>query len=138
MTILTAILIVTGSILYTLLVHKKDLLEPERPSPVAPLEEYKERIANSLRDLQFDYRVNKLSEHDYEQAKLGLENELARVAAEIDKVLGKSAERVDQGFSPAQVKETSRQTACPRCGARFSQPLKFCGECGSPIQRSAS
>jgi hypothetical protein len=23
---------------------------------------------------------------------------------------------------------------CPHCGAKFAQPLKFCGECGKPMR----
>ena len=27
--------------------------------------------------------------------------------------------------------------ACPHCGAKFAQPLKFCGECGNPMKVQA-
>ena len=27
---------------------------------------------------------------------------------------------------------------CPKCGATFVQPLKFCGECGAPMTRGAA
>ena len=44
-----------------------------------------------MRDLQFEYRVGKLSDADYAQTKLALQKELAVVLAEIEKVQPKPA-----------------------------------------------
>jgi hypothetical protein len=44
-----------------------------------------------LRDLQFEYRVGKLSDADYAQTKLALQKELAVVIAEIEKMQPKPA-----------------------------------------------
>ena len=43
-------------------------------------------IYENLRDLQFEYRVGKLSDADYQPTKVGLQKELAGVLAEIDKL----------------------------------------------------
>ena len=131
MLIATALLIV-GAILFTLLIRSKDLPPPEPESPVAHLEERKARIYEGLRDLQFEYRVGKLSQADYDQTKLGLQQELARVMAEIDAIQGKAAPKV--AVKPA----APPKNTCPNCGASFKENLKFCGECGKPMAGGAA
>ena len=64
----------------------KDLPEPEPVSPFQHLDERKAAIYENLRDLQFEYRVGKLSDEDYQQTKKDLQNELAGVMAEVDRI----------------------------------------------------
>ena len=69
MMLVAAALLVIGALIFTLLVRTQDLPEPEPVSPVKHLEERKATIYDNLRDLQFEYRVGKLSEEDYQQTK---------------------------------------------------------------------
>src|SRR6476660_800176 len=86
MIILVASLLTIGLLLFILSVRAKDLPEPEPVSPFEHLAERKAAIYENLRDLQFEYRVGKLSDQDYQQTKQDLQKELAGVLAEIDKV----------------------------------------------------
>jgi len=133
MIIAIAALLAVGVIVFILAVRAKDLPEPEPVSPFQHLDERKAAIYENLRDLQFEYRVGKLSDHDYQQTKKDLQKELAGVMAEVD--------RVKQQLSPngsvppppvAQPKPVDPLT-CPHCQAKFAQALKFCGECGKPM-----
>ena len=63
-------------IVFVLGVRPKDLPEPEPVSPFVHLDERKTAIYENLRDLQFEYRVGKLSDHDYQQTKQDLQKEL--------------------------------------------------------------
>lgn len=122
-----AVLVLVGAVVFTLFIRGKDLPEPELVSPTAHLEERKARIYENLRDLQFEYRVGKLSDDDYQKTKLDLQKELARVLAEIDAIApAKQA-------APAVVPAPNPNT-CPHCGAKFDRPLKFCGECGKKMR----
>ena len=81
-------------IAFILGVRPKDIPEPEPVSPFRHLDERKAAIYENLRDLQFEYRVGKLSDDDYQSTKKDLQKELARVLAEVDKLkngLGASA-----------------------------------------------
>src|SRR5579871_6326962 len=80
------VLVVAVTVLFTLFVREKDIPPPEPVSPTRHLEDRKAAIYENLRDLQFEYRVGKLSDADYQQTKLNLQKELAAVLAEIDKV----------------------------------------------------
>ena len=122
--ILAAALLTIGAIVFTLLVRARDLPAPEPVSPTRRLDERKAAIYENLRDLQFEYRLGKLSDKDYELTKLGLQKELAAVLAELDAPAGKPAPK-----PPNQ---------CPHCQAKFDKPLKFCGECGKPMTGGAA
>jgi hypothetical protein len=129
MILAAAALLTIGAVIFTLLVRPKDLPEPEPVSPVQHLEERKARIYEGLRDLQFEYRVGKLSDEDYQRTKLDLQKELASVLAEIDQVLKKIPVQTIQQRPP----EPPPDNVCPHCGSKFEQSLKFCGECGKPM-----
>jgi hypothetical protein len=129
MLIAAAILLIALTVLFTFSVRAKDMPAPEPVSPTRHLDERRAAIYENLRDLQFEYRVGKLSDADYQQSKVGLQKELAGVLAEIEKV--------SSGAPPAPVKAAAPQvtpgTVCPHCNATFPQPLKFCGECGKEM-----
>src|SRR5450631_3163772 len=86
MIIAIAALLAVGVIVFILAVRAKDLPEPEPVSPFQHLDERKAAIYENLRDLQFEYRVGKLSDQDYQQTKKDLQKELAGVLAEIDRL----------------------------------------------------
>ena len=71
MFLLSAVLLAVAALMFTLLVRAKDVPEPEAPSPSAHLEQRKAQIYENLRDLQFEYRVGKLSDEDYQKTKVG-------------------------------------------------------------------
>ena len=124
--ILAAALLTIGAVLFTLLVRTSDLPAPEPVSPTRHLEDRKAAIYENLRDLQFEFRLGKLSDKDYEQTKLGLQKELAGVLAEIDRLSGNPA----SAPPPPKPAEPKAPDTCPHCGAKFDKPMKFCGECG--------
>jgi hypothetical protein len=135
MIIALACLITVGVIAFILSVRAKDLPQPEPVSPFEHLDQRKAAIYENLRDLQFEYRVGKLSDHDYQQTKLDLQKELAAVMAEIDRVKAEISSGKIPVPAPELVKQTGpRKYVCPYCKAEFEQPLKFCGECGKPMK----
>ena len=120
-------------IVFVLGVRPKDLPEPEPVSPFAHLDERKAAIYENLRDLQFEYRVGKLSDTDYQLTKKDLQKELASVMAEVDRVK-LELQGGGGGAAPPKPKAALDPLTCPHCGARFEQELKFCGECGKPMK----
>lgn len=152
MLLIAVIVVVAATTMFTFLVRPKDLPQPEPVSPTRHLEERKAAIYENLRDLQFEYRVGKLSDADYQQTKLGLQKELAGVLAEIDRITqahpemvaakAGAAKRSAARSAPVAVAEKPpEKTAaepemhveCPHCGATFPQEMRFCGECGKAM-----
>ena len=125
-----------GMIGFLLLIRFKDLPTPSPVSPFRHLDERKAAIYEGLRDLQFEYRLNKLSDQDYQTTKLELQKELARVLQETDRLKAQLGQKeLGQTVKPvaAPVVPAPKKNACPSCGAQFDKPLKFCGECGKPM-----
>ena len=139
MMIIVASLLTIAVLVFILFVRPQDLPAAPPVSPFLHLDERKAAIYENLRDLQFEYRLGKLSDHDYQQTKLDLQRELAGVMGEIDKLkqqlAGKAASVMP---TPAAAPEPAAATACPHCKAQFSKPMKFCGECGKPMTEAAS
>ena len=144
MTLSIAVILAVGTIIFTLFVRAKDVPEPAPVSPTAHLEERKAQIYENLRDLQFEFRVGKLSETDYQKTKLDLQRELARVMAEIDALqpaaqalpakAGVQAPAAPVAHAHAAGNGNKPNVhACPHCGATFPQEMKFCGECGKAM-----
>ena len=130
MIILAASLLTIGVLVFIVSVRARDLPEPEPVSPFEHLDQRKAAIYENLRDLQFEYRVGKLSDQDYQQTKQDLQKELAGVLAEIDRL--KQTLAVQVVAVPAAPKKT--RYICPSCKAEFPTALKFCGECGKPMR----
>jgi hypothetical protein len=121
------VLVVAVTLFFTLTIRTKDLPPPDPVSPTQHLEDRKAQIYENLRDLQFEYRVGKLSDEDYQQIKLVLQKELGAVLGEIEKF----------GSAPTPIATVVLAKAppnvCPHCNAQFPKPMKFCGECGKAM-----
>jgi hypothetical protein len=145
-----ACIVAAGVVALVLGVRAKDLPPPELESPFLHLDERRTAIYENLRDLQFEYRVGKLSDIDYQNTKRDLQKELAGVLAAIDDLKAKIAGgasitapvRIPPAAAPAPapaaapppVDPVDDGLVCPSCGARFETELKFCGECGKPMK----
>ena len=116
---------------FLLFIRVKDIPKPAPESPFKHLDERKAAIYENLRDLQFEYRLDKLSDEDYKATKLELQKDLAQVMAETD--------RIKAGLGVVVVPQAPvlKKNTCPSCGASFDRPLKFCGECGKPMGGAA-
>jgi hypothetical protein len=121
-------------IAFILGVRPKDIPQPEPVSPFQHLDERKAAIYENLRDLQFEYRLGKLSDDDYQATKKDLQKELARVLSEGDKVKSAMGAPAAAPPTPAKVVTPPTGFVCPSCSAKFPTALKFCGECGKPMR----
>lgn len=122
-----------GAIGFLLFIRVKDIPKPVPESPFKHLEERKAAIYENLRDLQFEYRLDKLSDADYQATKLELQKDLAQVMAETDRI------KAELGVKPLTPPPAPvlKKNQCPSCGATFDKALKFCGECGKPMGGAA-
>ena len=142
MIVAVAVALALAALAFTLFVRTKDVPDPIPVSPIQHLEDRKQAIYGNLRDLQFEYRLGKLSDEDYQQTKQALQRELAGVLAETEETIqrlgliptrvpSRQATSPEPSSRPAEPRRSG--TSCPHCGASFSQPLKYCGECGKAI-----
>lgn len=129
---------------FTFFLRPQDVHQGAGATPWKHLEGRKASIYENLRDLQFEYRVGKLSDSDYQRTKADLQAELTRVLVEIDELkaavpVASSAKGSSsrQSASAPAGKKSAAANVCPHCNAKFDEALKFCGECGKPMGASA-
>jgi hypothetical protein len=132
MLLLFCVVLIAGALALTFWVRPSDLPQVEPMAPWQHLEDRKARIYENLRDLQFEFRVGKLSDEDYQRTKKILQVELAGTLAEIDQL--KAAVPPAPSPAPAPAKKHSKKNVCPHCKAEFDKFMKFCGECGKAMQ----
>lgn len=85
----------------------------------------KEEVMLTIKDLELDYRMKKISEADHQALH---------------------AESVKQGVQLIQQMESTQKTPsaqaggkfCTECGCALMASAKFCGECGHKIVRASS
>src|ERR1700691_3902418 len=133
-----AALIAAGAIVFVLTVRAEDLPVPEPVSPFQHLDERKAAIYENLRDLQFEYRLAKLSDKHYQKTKKDLQRNLAGGMPEGDRIKLQVGSNGSVPFPKTRSEPQPDPLTCPHCGAKFAQPLKFCGECGKPMKVAQS
>ncbi len=133
MTIALTCLVAVAALLYTLAIRPQDVPDPIPASPIQHLEDRKYAIYDNLRDLQFEYRLGKLSDSDYQATKQALQKELAVVLAETEETVKRLGLATTRAQAKPARKTSKGAKVCPHCGAKFPTALKFCGECGKAI-----
>jgi len=127
-----------------LFIRQNDLPYVEPVSATAHLDERKTAIYENIRDANFEYLMGKLSEDDYKQTKADLQDELSEVNAEIASATGAKPLPVKPSVAESALGASgstvvaSQAIVCPKCGARYTTAMKFCGECGQPLKDGAA
>ena len=137
MVIVITCVVAIAVIAFVLGVRDRDLPAAQPESPFQHLDQRKAAIYENLRDLQFEYRVGKLSDADYQNTKKDLQKELATVLGEVDRLkekLGVNGAVAPPKPKPQKPLAKASGVVCPSCGASFDKELKFCGECGKPMK----
>lgn len=135
MLLFVALVLVAAVLLFVFGVRGRDLPPADPISPTSVLEERRARVYENLRDLQFEYRVGKLSEGDYQRTKSELQKELAGILAELDMLSAAPlAVPASVAAAPAPPPRPATPYLCPHCGAGFDIALKFCGQCGKRME----
>ncbi|MDW8293501.1 MAG: zinc ribbon domain-containing protein [Anaerolineae bacterium] len=112
------------------------------PSRREALEAERRAVIHSIRELDFDFRTNKISEADYRALRAAL----VQRGAEVLRALEALEERdVDAEIEArvAQLRETREATpvpangrVCSGCGALLPSGARFCPSCGQPVAHS--
>jgi hypothetical protein len=99
-------------------------------------------VYTNLRDLEFEFKMGRLSAADFQQLEAGYKNDAAVILERLDRLnasenLDESIERdiashKTKRFAPVS-KGTQATLRCPQCGAEVLAGKKYCSDCGQRI-----
>ena len=86
------------------------------------LEVRKDELYSTLKDIDFDFQMGKLSEADYKALREQYKSEAIDLLKELDNV---------EGASPKGKKTSVKINFCPQCGAPADPQDQYCADCGA-------
>jgi hypothetical protein len=98
-------------------------------------------IYGNLRDLEFEYKMGRLSDSDFKQLEAGYKNEAAVILQKLDSLgaSGKLNEVIKKDIAPGKAKQPAsgmkpkHGARCPSCGSEVFEGKKFCADCGHKL-----
>ncbi len=124
----------------------------------------KDSVMAAIKDLDFDYRVGKISEEDFQRFDARLRRQAIAYIQQIEKlspqIAGMDASleaeisryrratnghakapstdgepaMAEQSVSTVKVVSTAKARYCTTCGEQISDTHKFCANCGTPVE----
>jgi hypothetical protein len=90
----------------------------------------RDRIYGELRELEFDFRVGKVTDPEYSESRERLESDGARVLRAIDAEIASLEQAIEREVGHLR----STTSACAACGATLAAGARFCPSCGATVQ----
>lgn len=99
-------------------------------------------IYRTIKDLEFEHAMGRLSDADFRRLEADYKNDAAKILAKLDQ-LGASGDLDDTlekeiasrkaGLFPSGPARGKEQSRCPSCGAEVVAGKKFCADCGQRL-----
>jgi hypothetical protein len=96
------------------------------------LQDRKTIIYKSIKDLEFEYKMGRLSDADFKQLEAGYKNDAAIILQTMEK-LGNADELdelIEKEIAGHKKRLEQGSTQCPACGAKTASGKNFCADCG--------
>jgi zinc-ribbon domain len=158
-----AVLILVGMFLYAPFMERRARGVTEEEHELSALMAERDRVINSLQELDFDFKLGKIPEEDYPAQRAGLLQKGADILRKIDSLLPQAASsqdtearleraiaarRADASMAKPEVSDddlewmiSSRRKGrtnksagfCPKCGKPVMVTDRFCPACGKSL-----
>ncbi len=162
--LLLAVLILVGMYLYAPFTMRAHHLRADETPQVSALKAERDRIINSLQELDFDHNLGKIPAEDYPEQRAALLQNGANILRQLDELVpavnsasnvearierAAAAARADSSAVPAapadedieamisarrKGRKVNAAGFCPKCGKAALVTDKFCPSCGKSLQ----
>ena len=89
----------------------------------------KTAIYRNIKELEFEYKMGRLTETDFQQLETEYKGEAAAILQKLDEMKSPDAPEI----KPAPPAHDDKADACPSCGAIIIPDKKFCADCGARL-----
>ena len=100
------------------------------PDAGSPLERQKREAYAAIKEAEFDRRMGKLSEDDFNATAQRYRQQALAAIAALEQ--GKRADAAGRGRAP------TRLAFCPSCGDKLAPRANFCSNCGRSLRETAA
>jgi len=114
--------------------HGISIAEPNFLSDDSMSETAHEKLITALRDLEFDYVVEKVGKADYQSLRNNLLTQLAELAELAHREETDTHTAIDEPLNNAHTPQSSAEN-CPHCGEALRHGANFCTHCGETTTR---
>ena len=138
-TIVVAALVAALALAFTVwpLLNREPRLPAADDSPVADLIARKDALLRSLKEIEFDHTMGKLSDEDFQRLDGTLRRQAVTLLKQIEKVSPELAVH-DAAIEAAVAERRGRPAGhehrhCTQCGVIMNPGDKFCAVCGASL-----
>ena len=114
-------------------------IRPRHGGRTGKLLEDRELLYDTIRELDFDYRMGKVEEDDYQAARSRYQTRAVELMKTIDQINGQSEtseQKIEQEIAAlrgSQNRKKGKKNSCSNCGASAPSNARFCPQCGKAI-----
>jgi hypothetical protein len=119
------VLMALSALAFVLFVEPQPVAASVVEQQLAPLLRKKDILYENLKDLNFEFRMGKLSDTDYQSAKLASQAELVPLLSVIEELQEKKMRE----------EVTPPPGWCERCTHQNPSENAFCGQCGATLKK---
>jgi hypothetical protein len=107
-----------------------------------PLLNRKAAVYDNLKDLEFEYKMGRLADPDFQQLRAAYKNEAVDILKSLDQLkiyknldaeIEKEIALRKSGLFGSKLKNGNAPACCPACGAKTLSGKKFCADCGARL-----
>jgi hypothetical protein len=101
--------------------------------------EGRESLYDSIKELDFDYKMGKVEEDDYKATRSRFQSQAVELMKAIDQSHGKEEsgeDKIEQEIAALRGtgrKKKGKKSSCSNCGSSAPTNARFCPQCGQPI-----
>jgi rRNA maturation endonuclease Nob1 len=125
------LLVVVALVLYPLFGDKQTTHEKQSKSE--RLQRERQQIVHGIRELDHDYRTNKMTDADYQTLRVKLVERGTAILKELDALVAEPVDTVDQEIEQLIKRAREAEPRCPACSRPTVSGAQFCQYCGASL-----